>query len=401
MKIDVLEVDSRNRDTDTLGEIIHKSRKSDTTAYSCTGTNYRITGLLLCLAVCVISGCSSIGPGTVTRDRFDYTTAVADSWKSQMLLNLVKIRYGDTPVFLDVGQVVAGYSLQRKVSTSASAKLFNAGAALHDEVGGFGLSAEGALNESPTITYSPMTGERFARQMMMPIPPAAIMNIIQAGYPVDMVFRLTVQSMNGIDNRRINQLYVRPADPEFYALLPNLGRIQASGDIGVQVRQVDNSSELSMILRPRLAAAEENALLNVSKILNLDPVAREFRIVYGAVSSNEEEIAMLSRSMIEILTDISSNIIVPDIHVTEQWVKPTPEADLGPYGVVTPLIRITSSIDYPAESFVAIPYKGYWFSISNGDMESKRLFSFLMFLFTFVETGNKDAAPILTIPTTR
>jgi len=337
----------------------------------------------------------------VSRDRFDYTTAVADSWKSQMLLNLVKIRYGDTPVFLDVGQVVAGYSLQRKVSTSASAKLFNAGAALHDEIGGFGLSAEGALNESPTITYSPMTGERFARQMMMPIPPAAIMNIVQAGYPVDMVFRLTVQSMNGIDNRRINQLYVRPADPEFYALLPNLGRIQASGDIGVQVRQVENSSELSMIFRPRLAAAEENALLNVSKILNLDPTAREFRIVYGAVSSNEEEIAMLSRSMIEILTDISSNIIVPDIHVTEQWVKPTPEADLGPYGVITPLIRITSSVDYPAESFVAIPYNGHWFSISNGDMASKRLFSFLMFLFTFVETGNKDAAPILTIPTTR
>jgi hypothetical protein len=40
--------------------------------------------------------------GTVARDRFDYITAISDSWKSQMLLNLVKIRYGDAPVFLDV-----------------------------------------------------------------------------------------------------------------------------------------------------------------------------------------------------------------------------------------------------------------------------------------------------------
>ena len=361
----------------------------------------RIISCLLCIATLTLSGCSSIGPGTVARDRFDYTAAVADSWKSQMLLNLVKIRYGDTPVFLDVGQIVAGYSLQRKVGTSATVKLFDAGAAAHDEIGGFGFSAEGALNESPTITYSPMTGERFARQMMMPIPPAAIMNILQAGYPVDMVFRLTVQSLNGIDNRRVSQLYVRPADPEFYALLPNLGRLQASGDIGVQVRQVEQNTELSMILRPRLVAAEENAVLNIAKILNLDPATREFRIVYGAVSANEEEIAMLSRSIIEILTDISSNIMVPDIHVTDQWVRPTPEPDLGPQGVIPPLIRIKSSASFPADAFVAVPYKEHWFYISNADMSAKRMFSFLMFLFTFVETGNKDAAPILTIPTTR
>lgn len=55
--------------------------------------------------------------------------------------------------------------------------------------------------------------------MMMPIPPSAVLNVIQAGYPVDAVLRLTVQSVNGVDNRRVQLQHVRPADPEFYLLL--------------------------------------------------------------------------------------------------------------------------------------------------------------------------------------
>ena len=83
---------------------------------------------LLLLPLLALTACESMGPGTVTRDRFDYAGAVGKSWKSQMLLNLVKIRYGDIPVFMDVGQVVAGYSMQRTLSGTASINTFNQGA---------------------------------------------------------------------------------------------------------------------------------------------------------------------------------------------------------------------------------------------------------------------------------
>ena len=344
-----------------------------------------------------------MGPGSVTRDRFDYSESVGESWKTQMLLNLVKLRYGDIPVFMDVGQVVAGYSLQRTLSGTAAVNTFNQGPPLNAVTSVLGGTAGVIYNDSPTITYTPLAGERFARSMMSNIPPSSVMNVLQAGFPVDVVLRLAVQSINGIDNRRvaggISHEHVRPANPEFYLLLEQLGRIQNSGDIGVRVGPKGDT--LTLVFRRSHSAAVRQAVRNVTSLLGLDPEAKEFRIVYGAVPSDNKEIALITRSIFEVLLDISSSILVPDTHVTEHRVAATPEGDLGPEGTIPPLIRISSSAERPGDAFVAIPYHGYWFSIDDRDPASKNLFSFILLLFTFVETGSKDITPVLAIPTTR
>ena len=229
------------------------------------------------------------------------------------------------------------------------------------------------------------------------------MNVLQAGFPVDVVLRLAVQSINGIDNRRvaggISREHVRPANPEFYLLLEQLGRIQNSGDLGV--RASPKGDTLTLVFRRSHSAAVGQAVRNVTNLLGLDPDAKEFQIVYGAVPRNNKEIALLTRSIFEVLLDISSTIIVPDTHVAERRLSATAQGDLGPEGTIAPLIRISSSAERPADAFVAIPYHGYWFSIDDRDPASKNLFSFILLLFTFVETGSKDITPVLAIPTTR
>src|SRR5687768_3753925 len=72
------------------------------------------------LLVLLFGGCASIGPGTVKRDRFDYISAISESWKSQMLLNLVKLRFGDAPVFLDVASVINQYGIEGSIGFSGS-----------------------------------------------------------------------------------------------------------------------------------------------------------------------------------------------------------------------------------------------------------------------------------------
>ena len=163
--------------------------------------------------------------------------------------------------------------------------------------------------------------------------------------------------------------------------------------MGVRVETVDREERLELIFRPRVDAAVGEAVRNLKNILGLDPAAREFRVRYGIVPANDKEIAFLTRSILEVLTDLSSRIEVPEAHVTEHRVGPTPDPDLGPEGPIPALIRITSSADRPDNVFVATPYRGHWFSIDDHDIGSKRLFTFLMFLFTFVETPGGGASP--------
>ncbi len=52
----------------------------------------------------------------------------------------------------------------------------------------------------------------------------------------------------------------------------------------------------------------------------------------------------------------------------------------------------------PANAYAAVPYKGYWYWIDDNDIASKRIFTFLMILFSLAETGQPTAAPIVTVP---
>ncbi len=355
------------------------------------------TTLLGLTIVLLCAGCTGIGPATVSRDRFDYTIAMAESWKSQMLLNLVKIRYSDTPVFLDVGQVVSGYTVQ---TTFTAAGTINNTTGVVPGVpnSSVGLSAQGQFIDRPTITYSPLAGERFARSFMTPIPPVSLLSLVQAGYPIGAVFRLAVQTVNGVQNRVGGDFRARPADPEFYELLDHLSRIQASGAIGMRIRRENRDEGVIMSLRQRVDPAVEADAVAARKLLGLDPNAREFRIVYGSVAANDKELAILTRSILDVLVELSSYISVPEVHVAEQRVRATVAPDVGPSGPVPPLIRIASGKERPGDAFVAVPYRDQWFWIADTDIPSKRMFSFMMFIFTLVETGSKEAPPIVTIP---
>lgn len=126
---------------------------------------YMYLRLTLALAFAiVVAGCQTIGPGSIHRNRQDYGDAIADSWKQQALFNIVKLRYFDTPVFLDVSSVISSYTLQSQVDIAA--RIFPKSPP--DTFGNLGAS--GLYTDRPTISDAPLTGEKFVNNLLRPIP---------------------------------------------------------------------------------------------------------------------------------------------------------------------------------------------------------------------------------------
>jgi hypothetical protein len=255
---------------------------------------FHLTGIFIILALFLSTGCGGIGPKTVARDRFDYITAVSESWERQMLLNLVRLRYLHAPVFLDVASIINTYALETELEASAGWDTFLRG---DSQV----VGARGRYTDRPTITYTPLMGEKFTENLMTPLPVTGVLSLLQGGYPVDFVFRISVHAINGIENRFGAQLMRRAADPRFNSLIKALGRIQVSKGLGTRVKREGKQKATVMFFREKPSAEVLTGMKKVRQLLGLRPDSWEFRVVYGSVAEDDEEIAVQTRSMLQIM----------------------------------------------------------------------------------------------------
>ena len=61
-------------------------------------------------------------------------------------------------------------------------------------------------------------------------------------------------------------------------------------------------------------------------------------------------------------------------------------------------VRIHSGKDKPAHAFAAVHYRDYWFWVDDGDLQTKRALTAVMFFFTLADTGTNEKLPLITIP---
>jgi hypothetical protein len=350
---------------------------------------------LCALTVLCPLGCSHIGPGTIVSDRVAYDEAIASSWKEQTLLNIVKLRYSDTPFFTDVAQIVSGYSLGAQVGPSVGfLNSYFATASIGDRLVG-SMPLQAAYADRPTVSYAPQTRPDFIRNLAVPLPPTAVLYLMQAGYPVDLVFDLTLDAINGVHGRSMSGGQVRPASPEYQRIVQILRKGQLSGSLGMRIEVAkDKKESLVMFFRdpdidPELAAE----LAEVRKLLRIDPAQRDVRVVFGATRGGPNEITLATRSIYRVLAQLAVSVQVPEVHLAEGRAPPL----LGDVSDERPRFTVFSGCKKPSDCFTATCYRGRWFWIDDCDAESKRTMAYLMVLLALADTGTKEAVPFLTI----
>lgn len=341
------------------------------------------------MSAVLLGGCASLGPTRLAIDRSDYANHLRETNKEQLLLNLVAMRYGDAPLFLEVSSVISQYTREGQLSGSLPIS-----PPAGDAEGVVGASV--LLRESPTITYTPLAGDRFARSLLSPLPPASLLAMIEAGWSAGALFRIAVRSINGVRNGSRNPLFADDGDPAFDEVVVALARLQRSRAIVFHVeRGAEGRYQAEVTISPELDDETRTDLALLVRSLRLPGDARRpLTITFGSDQTAPRQRAIGSRSMFEIFAEMSQGVEIP---AAERAGRATPSA----YGVegAEPLIAIHSGSERPADAHAAVRYRGHWFWIAGDDHASKRMFLIAQILLSLNDTSAGANAPLVTIPT--
>jgi len=427
-----------SRSRATLGvkalSIFTKPRVTDATPHRFR----RLLHRTLALVSLATAGCAQIGPATISNARFDYNEAIVRSFDAQMLLNLVRLRYQDSILFLDLTSVVASYRREATVGASSGV---TRDAASPTSVA---VGASGGVTwiESPTISYAPLQGEDFAKRLLAPIQPSSILLLSRSGWGLERLLLCTVQQLNELPNgtsiggvapRRVTHYR------EFGRVAVLLRELQEDGFIQINTlaNQPDQvavtAGPIPMDDSARQRAAEILSLLNVTRsnvpgaedaaqlapptdgspapsgtapeashdAQNAGTVTAPVALESGGFPRNPARVLLTGRSVLGVMTFLAQQVEVPPEHVQKGLAHQTLGPDGKPFDwseVSRGLFRVHSSNSAPEHAFLQTRYRGYWFYIDDTDLESKSTYTLLAQLFSLQSASGNVTAPVLTIP---
>ena len=354
----------------------------------------RIAPILVIIFLVLIFGCAKLGPTTLKSERSNYNLAVQRTNDEQLLLNLARLKYRDTPFFMEVSSVATQFTL----STSA-----NASTTLEKGVNGlFGLGGSVGMVERPTVTYSPLQGDQFIQRVLSPLPLQTITLLYHSGWSIERIFQLCFQRMNNIKNAPGASGPTPKKAPQFkkfLAAVKHLRELQSQDVLNLSYKNENESPQI--ILHITNEGKNLEAAQKFARALNIEPGRKKYVITFSPKQNESEQIRVVTRSLLGVLFYLSQGVEAPEQDVKEGKVTRTlkKSGEVFDWKEVTgDLLRVRSKSNRPDNTTLRVFYRGTWFFIQDSDLKSKSTFSLLSQIFSLQAGKIKDTTPLLTLP---
>jgi len=348
-----------------------------------------------CIVQCMLSGCAVVGPASISQGRMSYAEAINKTEDQQMLLSIVKGRYRESATLLTVNSVAANMRFR----ASADAE-FAIGAEKHiDEL--VPLSTGIAYEENPTITYSPVRGEEYIRQLMSPVPLDILMLTLRSMTDSDHLLLLLVNRVNDLRNPDFLDAVSAESSQKFKRFVELFNELHSPGILDLLKNpQADVVFDL---LISDYAPDYSAKVTEFLELLDVPMPADESKPIVIPVSfairtKGAQGIGIITRSTFDLVEIMRASIVVPQEHADAGLTCEYP-----PMGLPGEGIRINSSREKPNDMSLAVKYRDYWFCIDETDQITKGAFLLLRSFWSISITNSdiQNDAPVLTIPVSR
>ena len=374
-----------------------KGQKTNKASYRCV--------LLIAAALITISGCAAQGAKRVPADRFDYNAAIAQSTREQMLLNIVRSRYLEVPVFLTVSSVLTQYEYDRNVGLGA---ILEFGSGTTDRATG---DANLGFSERPTITYLPVEGQEFSAHLLSDVPSDLIFAAAQAGWSVDVFMRIGIQRLGAVENMSFGIPAAVYSDSKkshesdfkkikrFERMMELIYILSDREIIEVQQIEENHKNERYLMIAERIPEDLRPLVAEMRQLIGLTDGNR-FRITDRVTNLKDDEISIQTRSVMAMMEFMARGVEVPPEHLEDGWVVDYGlQSSEGEAARKLIPFRMRSSKDRPENAFAAVRFRDHWYYIDEADITSKRALGLIIVLFRLQAPTPSGAAPILTLPT--
>lgn len=338
-----------------------------------------------------VSACAWMGPHSLRADQVNYGEALGEAKKREILSMIVGLRYADAPAFLTVSQIIAGYTFTATGGLTANSL---------PDPGGAAAQATGMVSYSnhPTYTFTPTTGDEFAKAYIQPLSPALILPLADSGIPIDLLLRITVQTLGGLNNATMLGGPEGNGSAGFFEILLALRRLQLAGEAAIEFVKNSNSSRVRLAIGRQQGPEPPEHVADVERVrtlLNLTPDASGYEIISDGAAVGTRQISIRTRSILAILTDLGAEITVPGQDVESGATK----ASIGLVGGETrPIVIIHAAKKITGAAYAAVAYHSATFWVDDADFDSKYALTVLQDLMALAEVTDTAHAPLVTVP---